>query len=80
VDNVTIAPWGDLLLCEDGPEENRVVGVTPQGQLYLFARNAMNDSEFAGGTFSPDGSTFFVNIQNPGMTLAITGPWRRGQS
>ena len=25
--------------------------------------------------FSPDGSTMFVNIQYPGMTLAITGDW-----
>ena len=25
--------------------------------------------------FSPDGQTLFVNIQYPGMTLAITGPW-----
>ena len=32
-------------------------------------------SEWAGATFSPDGSTLFVNIQNPGITLAIKGPW-----
>ena len=25
--------------------------------------------------FSPDGKTLFVNIQYPGMTLAITGPF-----
>ena len=27
-------------------------------------------------TFSPDGSTLFVNLQSPGLTFAITGPWR----
>ncbi len=32
-------------------------------------------SEWAGATFSPDGKTLFVNIQTPGVTLAITGPW-----
>jgi len=32
--------------------------------------------EFAGATFSPDGTTLFVNIQQSGLTLAITGPWR----
>ena len=32
-------------------------------------------SEWAGATFSPDGKTLFVNIQSPGVTLAITGPW-----
>ena len=79
-DNLTVAPWGDLVLCEDGPEEQFVVGVTPQGNLYKLGRNVFNDSEFAGSTFSPDGSTLFVNIQNPGITLAITGPWLEQKS
>jgi secreted PhoX family phosphatase len=34
------------------------------------------DDEFAGATFSPDGSTLFVNIQaSRGMSFAIWGPW-----
>lgn len=74
-DNLTVTPWGDLLICEDGPGTNRLVGVTPEGLLYPFAMNVMNLSELAGVTFSPDGSTLFVNIQRPGVTLAITGPW-----
>jgi len=73
-DNLTVAPWGDLILCEDGPGGDRLVGVTPEGQFYEFAENVMNTSEFAGACFSPDGSTLFVNIQSPGITLAITGP------
>lgn len=79
-DNITIAPWGDLVVCEDGGGVDRVVGITPDGRLYEFARNALNDAEFAGATFSPDGTTLFVNIYTPGLTLAITGPWtsRRG--
>jgi secreted PhoX family phosphatase len=32
--------------------------------------------EFCGACFSPDGTTLFVNIQQPGLTLAITGPWQ----
>jgi hypothetical protein len=80
-DNITITPWGDLWFAEDeaiadGNNRNRVVGVTPGGQVYRFARNVKSDSEFAGPTFSPDGRTFFVNIQNPGITLAIWGPFR----
>ena len=79
-DNLTIAPWGDIVLCEDGPGENYLVGVTRQGDIYSLARNAIvNDrgsaSEFAGSTFSPDGTTLFCNLQGPGLTLAITGPW-----
>ncbi|MCH2133021.1 MAG: PhoX family protein [Phycisphaerales bacterium] len=75
-DNLTVAPWGDLIVCEDGTEDQFLLGVTPTGQFYKFGRNAMNRSEFAGATFSPDASTLFVNIQNPGLTLAIRGPWR----
>lgn len=76
-DNLCVAPWGDLVLCEDGGGRDRVLGVTPAGELYLIAHNTISNSEFAGATFSPDGSTFFVNMQNDGLTLAIQGPWRR---
>jgi secreted PhoX family phosphatase len=74
-DNVTVTPWGDLILCEDGSRDQYLVGVTPEGSIYKFGRNAISSSEFAGATFSPDGTTLFVNIQGEGLTLAITGPW-----
>jgi uncharacterized protein len=75
-DNVVVAPWGDLFLCEDGPGQNGVVLVTPEGNASRFAMNSLNNSEMCGACFSPDGSTLFVNTQNPGITFAITGPWR----
>ena len=34
--------------------------------------------EWAGATFSPDGRWLFANIQTPGITFAITGPWNDG--
>ncbi|HYP13912.1 MAG TPA: alkaline phosphatase PhoX [Bryobacteraceae bacterium] len=74
-DNLTIAPWGDVIICEDGPARQFVHGLTPEGKLYRLAHNARSVSEFTGAVFSPDGSTLFVNIQSPGLTLAITGPW-----
>ena len=74
-DNLTVTPWGDLILCEDGSGDQFLVGVTPDGAIYKFGRNAVSDSELAGAVFSPDGSTLFVNIQHDGLTLAITGPW-----
>lgn len=77
-DNIVVSPFGDLFICEDGDGEQFVVGVTPKGKLYHFARNAINDREFAGVCFSPDGRTMFVNIQDPGITFAIWGDWRRG--
>jgi secreted PhoX family phosphatase len=81
-DNIVVAPWGDLWFAEDetidgGDTINRVMGVTPGGQVYPFARNRLNDSEFAGPTFAPDGKTFFVNFQNPGLTFAIWGPFKQ---
>lgn len=74
-DNLTVAPWGDLILCEDRDDGARLIHVTPDGECSTFARNAYTTSELAGATFSPDGSTLFVNIQLDGRTLAITGPW-----
>lgn len=75
-DNITVAPWGGLFLCEDGADEQYVIGCEPAtGELWPFARNAMGRSEFAGANFSPDGKTLFVNIQTPSTTFAITGPW-----
>jgi secreted PhoX family phosphatase len=78
-DNVTATPRGGLLLCENGPGTNYLRGLTPGGQIFSFARNAFSNGEFAGATFSPDGKVLFVNVQRPGMTFAITGPWHRGQ-
>lgn len=75
-DNLTVAPWGDLIVCEDGPGDNFLFGVTPSGDIYKVARNAATPGELAGLTFSPDGTTLFVNIQRDGLTLAISGPWR----
>src|SRR5262249_10762519 len=79
-DNLCVAPFGDLVICEDNlaERENFVVGVTPQGRCYRLARNAHPARrEFAGACFSPDGRTLFVNVQSPGMTFAIWGPWER---
>lgn len=77
-DNGCVAPWGDLIVCEDGVKPAHIVGVTPEGKIYKLGRTTI--SELAGPCFSPDGSTLFVNIQNPGVTVAITGPWEKLRS
>jgi hypothetical protein len=76
-DNLTIAPWGDVILCEDNGELNHIRGINREGKIYDLAVNRSSSSEFAGLVFSPSGKTLFVNIQESGETLAITGPWER---
>jgi hypothetical protein len=86
-DNITASPRGTLILCEDGPADNYLRGLTRGGQLFEVALNRLRvggdpegasrfGDEFAGSTFSTDGGTLFVNIQaTNGMTFAIWGPW-----
>jgi len=40
--------------------------------------NDYRAQEWAGACFDPDGEVLFVNIQIPGITFAIWGPWERG--
>lgn len=79
-DNLCVAPWGDIVVCEDGTGDDYLLGITPGGEIYHLARNSRGSGEFAGACFSPDGSTFFVNMQVDGWTLAITGPWETRRS
>ena len=82
VDNITIAPSGHVIGCEDRSKgTNHIKGVTPDGRIYTLARNPErhdedeSNNEFAGVCFSPDGQTLFLNLYSPGATLAVTGPW-----
>ena len=81
-DNIVVSPRGSLVLCEDGPNDNFLRGLTTHGQIFNFARNAdptQRGQEFAGATFSADGRTMFVNIQSGnGYSIAIWGPWENG--
>ena len=78
-DNLTVAPWGELFICEDGAGRDGIVTVRPDGTVRRFALNVFNEAELAGLGFSADGSTLFANVQKPGITLAIHGDfaaWR----
>ena len=79
-DNITISPSGSLYICEDGSGPNKIRGVTQDGKMFTLARNRLNDSEFAGACFSPSEETLFVNIQQPGITFAVTGPFGKENS
>ena len=91
-DNVTVSPRGGILLCEDGSQSSqRIKGLDRNGNIFDFARNNVmlwgevngiagdfRNREWAGACFSHDGRWLFVNIQVPGITFAITGPWDNG--
>lgn len=87
-DNICVSPRGGLVLCEDGGLPSSLQGLDRNGRIFEFGRNDVvlagqrnglsgdfRGSEFAGSTYSPDGRWLFVNVQSPGITFAITGPW-----
>jgi secreted PhoX family phosphatase len=76
-DNLTVAPNGHLVVCEDqytAQVSNRLRGITPAGVAYPLALSRVQ-TEWAGACFSPDGKWLFVNLYKPAKTVAITGPW-----
>jgi secreted PhoX family phosphatase len=74
-DNITVAPWGDVYLAEDGAGDQFLRGLSAGGYLFDVARNAHSGGELAGVCFSPDARVLFVNMQLEGLTLAIRGPF-----
>lgn len=81
-DNLCISPRGGLAICEDSPGENFIRGLTPDGRVFDLVKNIVpnfdSGREICGATFSPDGQTLFFNIQVPGLTFAVWGPWEQG--
>jgi secreted PhoX family phosphatase len=89
-DNICLSPRGGMILCEDGSGREYLHGFTADGSIFPFAENAVvltghrgfhgdfSGSEWCGATFEPrQGNWLFVSLQSPGITLAITGPWKR---
>ena len=62
VDNVTVSPWGDILVAEDGPAQRLMVVLPNQGSRVL-AQTFHPGSEITGPAFSPDGSRLYFSSQ-----------------
>lgn len=76
-DNLTVAPNGHLIVCEDrrgARPDNWLRSVTPDGKVYPFARVAAK-TKCAGVCFAPDGRTMFLNLYDPARTIAVRGPF-----
>ncbi len=72
-DNITIAPDGSVYFAEDHDGECLIQRISADGIIEPLARSAYDGHEIAGLCFSPDGQVLFANIQDPGITVAITG-------
>lgn len=91
-DNLCASPRGCLVMCEDGGRPGqRLQALTPNGQLFALAENSTRlrgvkngfkgdyrNTEWSGVCFSPCGQWLFANLQVPGITVAMTGPWEAG--
>ena len=94
-DNLNVTPRGGIILCEDNSRppislpfsEQFLKGLDRKGRIFDFALNVVDNKEWAGACWSPDGHYLFVNTQGktrttephvPSRTYAIWGPWHRG--
>ncbi len=86
VDNVTIAPSGDVLVAEDGGNmEIRMITADTREVVPLvrLPGPAHEGSEVTGPCFSPDGTRLYFSSQRAGLdgpgegiTYEVTGPFR----
>lgn len=69
VDNLTVSPWGDLLVAEDpftGDSARLMVVLPKRGAIPLLAIYH-GGSEICGPAFSPDGSRLYFSSQRAGL-------------
>ncbi len=81
VDNVVITPAGDVIVAEDGGD-NQLVALTPEGRVVpLLQVVGQDDSELCGPAFNPTYTRLYFSSQNgftkegPGITYEISGPF-----
>ena len=89
VDNITVSPFGDVYVCEDGG--NMEIGlITPERQVSAFLRltgDAHEGSEMTGVVFDPSARRMYFSSQRAnahvpgtpaadGATFEVTGPFR----
>lgn len=75
-DNITLSPYGGVIVAEDGEGVQHLFGATESGATFPIARNEIDAGEFTGPVYSPDKRILYANLQAPGIMFAITGPWR----
>lgn len=81
VDNVVITPAGDVIVAEDGGD-NQIVALTPDGGVVPLLQVVGQDkSELCGPAFDPTYTRLYFSSQTgfiengPGLTYEIAGPF-----
>jgi secreted PhoX family phosphatase len=90
VDNVTVSPFGDVYVCEDGGNLELCL-ITPEREVAPFLRctgdqhqnqpstGGTGPSELAGVIFDPSGTRVYFSSQRafgPGVIYEVSGPFR----
>ena len=74
-DNITVSPWGGVVIAEDGSDPNHLVAFTERTGSVALAKDLAERGEWAGPCFGT-GGTLFANVQSD-CTYLITGPLAR---
>ena len=69
-DNVTVTPWGTLVLAEDGVRASHVLSAVPGGPTYAIARNQLSN-----GTVQR--RTDVLGVHRPDVLAGRQGPVRQ---
>ncbi|MGD7732041.1 alkaline phosphatase PhoX [Propionibacteriaceae bacterium G57] len=72
-DNITVSPWGGVVIAEDGNDPCSLVAFTERLGSNEIARDLGDRGEWAGPAFAKGGSLLFASIQGD-CTYAISGP------
>lgn len=75
-DNITVSPWGGVLIAEDGDNPCSLVAFSEGTGSRELARDLADRGEWAGPCFSKTGNLLFASVQSD-CTYAITGPLAR---
>ena len=75
-DNITVSPWGGLILCSDGEGAQHLYTVSADGEPsdVRHATPATRASSPAPRS-APTARRCSSTSSSPGITFAITGPW-----
>ena len=63
-DNITVSPWGTLVIAEDGSDPNHLIAWTPKSGAIALVKDNAERGEWAGPTFNKSGNMLFAAIQS----------------